>query len=518
MSQYAEGISHVDTDRVRTHYGTSAAVRPRHFLATFAVLLMAGMGMRLWNLGETSLWTDEVMSAYRAESTIQGSLQSIMHVGNQMPFYFFVLRAMPDGSDAMLRLPSAILGVSGIALLVLMVLRLYGSYELALWAGALLTFNPFHVWLSRTARFYTLVFVLAMLISYCFLLLLRGNRSHPVWYAFVGISMAAYMTHYTTLALPAAQLTVIVLARRKEDRQFFWQWGIAQCLAAVPVVVWLGILTQNPPEVGPQWVPVPGLRDIALTLWHLTIGIGCSTTRDWDAVLGRAAVAGALVSGIIYALHNQRHHRENLYWLALVSIPPVVVFTISTLGVSFYVDRYFTVLLPGLILLLTMSIQQLPRRLGQILLTAIVVTGAASIHTTFDRGDHEREDWYNVAAFIANHTSPSDGIVVDRMNVERAFLRYYPVSQSGSPALARLEAIPDTTLFEQSVECIWVVFRNPHEDVHRQGVMPPFDPFEQGHTPLGDWVFDRRDLVVMQREFNGVTVVLLDLGKAKECG
>ena len=41
--------------------------------------------------------------------------------------------------------------------------------------------------------------------------------------------------------------------------------------------------------------------------------------------------------------------------------------------------------------------------------------------------------------------------------------------------------------------------------------MPEFDPFRPGQTALGDWLLAHRDQVVDLHEFNGVTVILVDL-------
>ena len=56
-------------------------------------------------------------------------------------------------------------------MMIFMVVQLYQDREMALWAGALMAVNPFHVWLSRTARPYTMIFLLALLASYFFLML-----------------------------------------------------------------------------------------------------------------------------------------------------------------------------------------------------------------------------------------------------------------------------------------------------------------------------------------------------------
>jgi len=57
---------------------------------------------------------------------------------------------------------------------------------------------------------------------------------------------------------------------------------------------------------------------------------------------------------------------------------------------------------------------------------------------------------------------------------------------------------------------VWVIYRNPIEDVHRVGAMPDFDPFDPTLSPMGEWLSERRSQVVAQRKFNGVRILLLD--------
>jgi uncharacterized membrane protein len=146
-----------------------------------------------------------------------------VQTGNQTPLYFWSLRLFPTSTDALLRLPSALLGLLGIGLMIFVVVRLYHDREMALWAGALLAVNPFHVWLSRTARPYSLVFVLGLLASYFFLMLLRGNRSRAMWAGFTITTTIAYATHFTTLALLGAQYVLFAFLLH-QNRRLLFRW------------------------------------------------------------------------------------------------------------------------------------------------------------------------------------------------------------------------------------------------------------------------------------------------------
>ncbi len=494
----------------------TARVRPaRYFWPALVLILLLGFGFRAWNLGAASLWTDEVSTEYRAQAPLADSLESIRDAGNQTPPYYLLLRPLPTATELQLRLPSALLGVLGIALLVCLVRNIYGQPELALWVGLLLAANPYHVWLSRTARAYTLVMVLAVIMSYFFLKLLQGHRSRAVWAGFTLSSMAAYFTQLTAVAMPGAQFVLFALYMRQE-RRFFRRWLAAQVIAALPTLAWLAQLLLEPPQVKSEWVPRPELKDLPLTLWNMTAGY--EGEFHWFLLPGLFIAVTGLAWGVITVVREGRAHRENLYWLWLVVVPWLPVFVISQV-ISFYVDRYFVVFLPALIVLTVAGWRTLPGINGALwrgALVALVIFNTASILAVFDSGEYRRADWERAANYITQRYQPGDGILLERANVERTFRRYFDPDQvSGDPDILQLydtktyDTPVDTTAFEQRHTRIWAIYRNPNEDVHHLGIMLDFDPFAPGPSLMGDWLHVRQDRVRDQYAVNGVTVILL---------
>lgn len=511
MGQINVSGASVATSRVlykTAYYDRAAKTRPRYFTLKFTLIVLAGFLLRLWHLGRASLWTDEALTALRAQAPFQTSLNSIFSAGNQSPVYYMVLRLFPNSTDLQIRLPSVMFGSVGIALLMLVIIWLYQNYSLALWSGALLAANPYHVWMSRTARAYAMIFVLALIISYCFLRLRRRSRSRLMWGIFIASSMLAYLTHYSTLALAAAQFAVLIVFQR-DNRRLMHSWMRAQVVAVIPTVVWLWLLSRHPIAVGPEWVPVPGWQDLPLTFWNMMLGY--NGVFEWYMVPGLMVATLGIVYGMLYAVRERQWEHENVYWFSLISLSIFTVFSISTLFVSFYVDRYFMMFLPGLIILFLQGWSQFPRRVWQGAAVLMIVTSLVTLVVTFERGDDQRADFRGAADFIESQYQPGDGLVIERTNVEQAFMRYFDAETlNDSPEMLLLAATPDTEPFEQTASRLWVIYRNPIEDIHRHGAMPDFDPFKPGLSPLGDWLIPRRELVTEIHEFNGVTVLLLE--------
>lgn len=488
----------------------AARVRPRYFLGGALLILLVAFVLRMWDLGAASLWTDEGLSALRAQADLSQSLDSILSSGNQTPLYFMLLRPLPNHNDVLLRLPSTMFGLLGVALIMFMGVRLYHDHHLALWAGALLAVNPYHVWLSRTARPYALIFVLALMIGYLFLQLAQGRRPPWIWAAFTLISAFAYLTHYTMLALPAAQFLVFVLVMRHE-RRLFKGWVIAQALACVPVLGWLVVLIQHPVNVGPAWVPVPTLSDIPLTLWSMMLGY--DGALEWPLFPALMIASLGLSLAVYGAVRDRYANRTNLLWALLIAAPLVVTFSISATLVSFYVDRYFMVFLPALLFLVVQGVRRAPRPLANVGLGVIALTGAFSVGSGFYTGTFQRANYREAADFIAREYKPGDTLFIERRNVQDVFMRYFTPRSKEIPEVVLLSDTPDMAPYETAGRRLWVVYRNPHEDIHRQGAMPPFDPFQKGLSPLGDWLHDHREMVLRHRAFNGVTVLELQMGE-----
>jgi uncharacterized membrane protein len=382
-----------------TRFGRAATVGPRYSIVSVIVIMMVALVLRTWNLGGASLWSDEALTALRAHAPLQESLASIVATGNQTPVYFWSLRLLPTSTEALLRLPSALLGLLGVALTIFMVVQLYHDREMALWAGAMLAVNPFHVWLSRTARPYSLVFVLALLVSYFFLMLLRGNRSRAVWAGFVVSSMVAYVTHFTTVALFGAQYVLFGSILRQNYR-----------------------LLREPVTVASEWIPKPTLRDIPLTIWNMTLGY--DGVFKWHMVPALMIVTLGLVFGMGFAIADRKPNRVNFYWFLLIVVPLFPVFIMSRF-ISIYADRYFTVFLPALILL---SIWGWTRHSPQIWRPALIVVIATSLYTVlfaFHDGSFRRDDWRYAALDVAKGLRPGDTIVLEHSYDRVAFCYYY---------------------------------------------------------------------------------------------
>jgi hypothetical protein len=478
------------------------------------LILLAGFGLRMWDLGGPSLWHDEIYTATRAQTSFMRGMDRTLQSGNQTPLYFASLHLLPHDDDAMLRYPSVLAGLLGIALLMHVVVRFYGAHDFALLAGVVLALNPYHVLLSRTARPYAYVFVISLAASYFFLLLVHRHTTKAIWAGFILSSMAAYITHYYTAALPLAQYALFAFILQR-NRRVFRRWVVAQVVAAIPMALWfVAWLLEGQGKIGIGWIPVPGLDDIPLSFWNMMVGYdGLIDERGvaaWLVVPAYVIATIGLLAGLRRAFVERKSNRVNLYWGLFVTVPFALMFLASFYR-PLYVDRYFTVFLPPIILTMLWGLRQLPGR--AVLIGIVILTGLANILVTLESGRDERQGWRDVAEYIESGRQPQDGVLVKTPATLFIFLHYFEDDEMERAWFLfgpEPEEHPEDQ-FDGPVKRVWMIYTSAEQDIHRLGLLPDFEPYQEDYFFMSDWLLERRDRILERRDFAGIKVFLVDV-------
>ncbi|MBI5960709.1 MAG: glycosyltransferase family 39 protein [Chloroflexi bacterium] len=461
---------------------------------------------RVWRLGGTDMWSDEVLTLLRVRTPLSGSVDSVLTVGNQMPFYYLALRLMPNADPFWLRLPSLVLGLLGIVLISQLFSRLYDNRSLGLLMGVMLAVSPMHIILSRTARYYTLLLVLALVASWCFVALIRGRGSRWTWVLLWATCFAAYMTHYTSLVLPAAQFGVLLVTWPNLKR-LAWRWAVVQAAAVVPMVLWMMMAVGTyEADSYPYFIQMPSLIDLPIS--YLNLLTGFEGVGGWYLVPGLAAGAIGLLAGIRVVMRRWKVEPEVVYWGAL-AISPLVLFLLTHLAGVQYRDRYFLAGMPTVFFFFLRGLDHYSLRVRQLMIGLVLLTSGYLAGHLFWSGEYQRTDWTNVTRFMSEHYQPGDKVLFERQIIRDAFTYYYegdPTLLEGSELLLHH---PAPAAIQQSADRIWVVYRIRHEDLHRQGWERGRSPFQRGLAPISDWLADRRDQILWTVYFDGVYIFLL---------
>jgi hypothetical protein len=505
--------------------------RPVYFLPATVLILLVSTLFRVWDLAGVSLWSDEHFSRYRHELSFSGMINDLAVNGTQVPLYFIIARLFPADNHYLLRMPALFTALVSIALFILVIERLYGRPRLALLAGALLAFNPYHIWLSRQARFYPLLFLLALASSFLFLIIVHRRRSTLRWILFMVVTAGAYLTHYFALALPVAQY-LYMFAVVRNDRGFLFKWFAAQTLAFAPAAAWFVYSRSQPDTVyGIAWIPEPGPDTLPTTLANFLTGF--TGTWEWYFVPALLLAAGGLVAGIITAVRRWKTQPINLYWVFLVFVPPLLIYlySVAYLDVSIYMDRYFMGVLPGAIMLMLVGWNALGpgrQRLVVGLVLVFLMLNSATVANTFSENEHEMYDFISAAEQFEEKRQPGDGLMLVPNGSILVFERYAPVRQMNDllivdPFVEWQDTAPEVdwvlALQEQvtgvDIQRMWVIFRNPSINQHRTLVQADWNPFApsrfaEEERGVHKWLSEHRDDVIYEDSFNGIRLFLLE--------
>ncbi len=146
----------------------------RRDLCLLAILILSGGFLRVWNLNVPSLWVDEANTVFSAESMertgedllpsgrINGRAQ--LHTALVALFFRFL-----GVSEMTVRLPSVIFGLLSVFMVYFLGKRVFNN-KVGLWTAFFVAFSHFEIGWSRTARMYTLLQFLSLLILYIFIL------------------------------------------------------------------------------------------------------------------------------------------------------------------------------------------------------------------------------------------------------------------------------------------------------------------------------------------------------------
>jgi uncharacterized membrane protein len=472
------------------------------------IICWLGFIPRVAGLGDQSLWFDEAFSWLVASRSLVQGLQIALENFVHPPLYYLLLHpvALLDQGEFALRFPSVLFGLLGIPLMYRLGRELPGdparARQVSLLAAALLAVNPFHVWFSREARNYELVFLLALLMLYLFHLLLKGRTR---WTAFVVVSALAYLTHYFTLLLALAQFVYFLLSFRRRYR-LFRRWVLAQTLAFAPLALWLvALFTQDNKSMGIAWIPKPTLLTPLLTFWNFALLYG-ERWLSWGVV-----VLPLFAITLILGFRPRQRRTLLATWLV---IPPFSVLLISwALGRYLYVDRYFITSLPAFVLVLARGIATVPGRppyrrwlaggTAALLLAASVLSVAQIL---WDPA-LAKADWRYAGALLQANYKEGDRVVL-RVVEDTVPLHYYAPDVDWTFATNRPEANPWPEI-EEGYRRLWLVWGNPHASNHLPVASRPFDIYAEADPETLAWLSAHREEIVAEWNPSGLTVILV---------
>lgn len=365
-------------------------------------LIIFGLGiwLRLYKLGNPSLWNDETFTWLFARLDWYQMIDTVRLDGETPPVYYSIAKVFLDlfgDGEVALRLPSALAG--GASILFAWLIGNHVGGRLGGIVGAwFIAFHPMALHYSRDARPYGLVTLLSLILFYIFIKLQQEDKSSNWGFALVFLILGQ-LTHYFFFMV-GGSMVIYAVFDMKINRPFFRKWTLIWMLAFIPLALWLGwYFSQPSPSLGIAWIEKPVLVDPIWTFWNLLSGYGGINSIP---TIGFGVIVLSLI--IIGILHRDGVDFSRKVLVVGIILPILGVWIISQRR-PLYVDRYFIVLLPSFVYLIGVGAQSLllwakewfeGRAIGFVLVGSTAVWlligfwAGAQIHQDIK---YSREDW-----------------------------------------------------------------------------------------------------------------------------
>jgi len=315
---------------------------PQRWLLLLFLTAIAGIGigLRLYRLGEESLWLDEVASIRNAEL----SAVDIWGADSHPPLYYLLLHYWMQWSDydeGRLRLLSVLLSLAALPAIYLIGRRLGGVW-VGLAAALLLACSPFDLRFAQELRMYALLNLAAAWALVGFVALLADpagaarGRDLGAWTLLVLGSIVALYAHNLGVLLPLATTCVAATLwwRRPDRAALARRWLLANLLVLLAwAPFWPELLRQTGVATW-YWIPVPTPGYIGSTQLKLAYGL-----PDLATPLAVAGLAGCLGLTVLGWRALPKGSPWRLALPALALLPALIAIVVSWTYRPVYLPR-----------------------------------------------------------------------------------------------------------------------------------------------------------------------------------
>ena len=439
----------------------------RQWMLITLILLLATV-LYLYHIGTESLWIDELFSVLDAKELKLNAVR---------PLYFILLHAWMffGTSDAWLRGLGVLFGLGSVFFTYQLGRRVAGEFT-GIVAALLLAVSPLFINHAQEVRMYTLSTFLSLAGTLILSDVLERPKTASIgWWA--GTRLLAILTTPLNITLLLPDIVLFVWRFRHQRRVLlnFGKWLLLLGILCVPTAITMVVVT---PEFMAGWVaklPAPGVFDILFTLttftgWSFDLALGAIATFYVNIYFKLYALM--LLGLLSLALLNKKNPR--LLWVAAWAfLPSAIIFAISRISSSIWVDRYLLFVCPYVLILLAAGFTQVWRRQRTVaIMLALIYTLTLGAALERFYRVQEREDWRSLTQTIAFNEKPGDfiGLPANNSRPLLALAHYY----HGSAPLQAIDiqAKTDKLSVEQVFRALssiksrlWLIFRvNPKQN------------------------------------------------------
>lgn len=381
------------------------------------IVLVAGAGLRVFNLGAESLWLDEACSIEAAHKPLAEMAEDTA-LDVHPPFYYVALHywvQVAGDSELSARLLSALFSTLAILVIYRLATLLFGP-PTGLAAAALLALSPFHLAAAQEARMYALLSLLSVWSMYEFVRLMDGadsprrarfqslgdSRRIAVFVSYVIATALMLYTHvYGFFVLGAQVLFLAALAvfSRAAVVPIWKRVLLAQAAAFLLFLPWLEVFFQQLIHVQHAfWIPPVPPAHLGETV---------------VTYAGAPALAWVLVPLALFALVFEKARRWpgllGLWIFCLVALP----FVVSLVSAPIFLAKYTIAGSLAFVVLAARGLTLLPvRALGAALAVVIAVLSVPPIREYY--ATLKKDNWRQAVARIDALARPGDLVIFNQ--------------------------------------------------------------------------------------------------------
>jgi mannosyltransferase len=426
----------------------------RSYLVPGTILLLA-FGLRVYRLGEQSLWYDEAFGIHLAHLPLVEAMQRMANTFNP-PLYYWLLRAwipIAGSSEFAVRMVSVYAGVLVLPLGYSLARYMFG--RTVGWVAMLLfAISPLYVWHSQNARMYTLLAAAVLASTWALIRVLivaprpgqgKGQSRWWLW----GLSLAVMIYTHTLGVYPAAAQMLALLVfgwRQGRLREVFRRTLSVGLVLAAVYAPWLWLVAREykrdfyPGTLSPLTVITAALKALA------TGDVFIEPTASIATAAILALLVMALLTLTVFRERgtDSRTARSPAHSLLLsfLTLVPLLIMAPALYRIPKFTPRYTIFASPTMILLLAAGLASWARRRRR----ALSVTGLAILVGTYLSGTLlvfsaprlRKDDFRGVARYIQDHIAADETVLLLSGHVFPVWDYYY--SDEWTP-LPRLQVI-----------------------------------------------------------------------------
>ena len=254
-------------------------------LTALAVILLAGLAVRVNDIGEESVWWDEFTSVVhlpQPEAVEQSphyhhwnlvvardTVSSLWEFWQEnrsmdpatMPLYYtleYGWNTYIGRTATSLRFLSIIIGMLIIPAVYLLGRALFGGGAVLI-AALCVALSPIHTQFAVEIRMYGLMTLLAVLSVYTFQHVVRENKRRW-WVLHAGVNLLLLWTHPFAVLVPFVEGVFWIVCFPRDYRRVV-AWGVLHFVLALPSLIYVATIRFWPQDSTSQWMKLPTTRE-----------------------------------------------------------------------------------------------------------------------------------------------------------------------------------------------------------------------------------------------------------------